>query len=252
MKEPFTILSILLLVTLGVTMGYAYDEVEVTDGGTIIGHVKFVGELPKLTPIKVKKNQDFCGDSVPSEALIVSANGGIKYAIAYLDGITKGKKIDRTKQTLLNQEKCIFGPHVFTMVKGTDLATKNSDPILHNANMEVGGRQMFNFGQPIQNQVIIKRVRKIGLGEVTCDSHTHMKGYLLVFDHPYRAVTGEDGTFTIEDIPPGKYTLNVWHESWNVLGEDKDGRAIYDKPIVLTKEVEVAPKGTVHVNFELK
>ena len=232
--------------------GYAYEETDVKDGGQIIGQVKFTGAPPKLSPIKVNKNEDVCGKTKPSEAIIVNKDGGVRFAVAYLEAIEKGKKIERTKQTDLNQKDCLFGPHVFSMVKGTELATINSDPILHNANMDVEGRQMFNFGQPKQNQVIVKRVRKTGQVDITCDSHTHMRSYGMVFEHPYHAVSDGTGTFKIDNIPPGKYTLKLWHESWKVKGQDDDGRPIYDKPVLLTKEVTVPAKGSVNINFELK
>ncbi|MBI5970402.1 MAG: hypothetical protein HY884_04540 [Deltaproteobacteria bacterium] len=230
----------------------AYDEVEVKDGGQIIGHVKFIGAAPKLAAVKVNKNQDVCGKEKASEAIIVGRDNGVKFAIGYLEKIETGKAIDRKKQTDLDQKKCAFTPHVITMVKGTELATTNSDTVLHNANMDVEGRQMFNFGQPKQNQVIVKRVRKTGQVDITCDSHTHMRSYAMVFEHPYHAVTDETGSFILDNVPPGKYTLKVWHESWKVKGLDDDGRPLYDKPILLTKEVVVPAKGIVHANFELK
>lgn len=252
-RRILVILGCLLHLIVSVTAAFPYDEIEVPDGGTIIGHVKFVGTPPKLEPIKVPKDANICGNTIPAEALVVSANGrGVKYAVAYLEGITKGKKIERKKITDLNQEKCIFKPHVFILIKGTDLAIKNSDSILHNANLDINGRLLFNFAQPLQNQVITKRVRKIGHGVVTCDSHPHMRGYFLVFDHPYHAISDEDGNFTMDNIPPGKYNLKLWHESWQLTGQDEDGRLLYGEPVILTKEVEIPAKGIVHVNFELK
>ncbi|MBI4745740.1 MAG: hypothetical protein HY786_04160 [Deltaproteobacteria bacterium] len=254
-------ISALALVA-GITAAYAYDEVEVKDGGKIIGQVKFVGNPPKFDPIKVNKNQDYCGNEVQVEALIVGKEGGVKFAVAYLENIDKGKAIVRNKPADVNQKKCIFAPHVFTMVKGTDLATTNSDPVLHNANMEMkkevtdgdetGGIQMFNFGQPKQNQVYIKKVRKLGQVKLTCDSHTHMRSYGMVFDHPYSAVTDESGSFEIDNVPPGKYTLKMWHENWKTTGNDEDGRPLYGKPVVVAKEVVVTANGTAQVSFDLK
>lgn len=254
-------LSALALVA-GITAGHAYDEVEVKDGGKIVGQVKFIGTPPKFDPIKVNKNQDYCGNEVPVEALVVGKDSGVRFAVAFLENIDKGKAIDRNKQTNIDQKKCVFTPHVFTMVKGTDLATTNSDPVLHNANMEVkkeitdgdeaGGIQMFNFGQPKQNQVYVKKVRKMGQVKITCDSHTHMRSFALVFDHPYSAVTDDTGSFVIDNVPPGKYVLKMWHESWKLTGHDDDGRPLYGKPVLFTKEVEVPAKGTAKVSFDLK
>ncbi|MBI5682805.1 MAG: universal stress protein, partial [Deltaproteobacteria bacterium] len=261
MKGFFKALLITAVILIPSGILYAYDEMDVKDGGQIIGHVKFVGNPPKFAPIKVNKNEDFCGNEKPSEVLVVGKDGGVKFAVGYLEKVEKGKAIERVKQTDLDQKKCVFTPHVTTIVKGTDLATTNSDTVLHNANMEVKelgegdekqGIQMFNFGQPKQNQVYVKKVRKLGQVKVTCDSHTHMRGYVLAFDHPYHAVSDETGSFVIDNIPPGKYTLKVWHESWKLTGHDSDGRPLYAQPILLTKEVDVPAKGIVHVNFELK
>lgn len=240
------------IVSIAVISAYAYDEMEVKDGGQIIGHVKFTGAMPKLAPIKVNKNQDYCGNEKASEALIVGKDGAVKFAVGYLEKIEKGKTIDRKKQTDLDQKKCLFGPHVSAMVKGTELAVINSDPILHNINIEVDGIQRLNKGQPKQNQVVVAKLRHIGQGNITCDSHTHMRGYIQIFDHPYYAISDDTGSFTIDNIPPGKYTLKLWHESWKVTGNDDDGRPLYDKPILLSKEVEVTAKGIAHVNFEVK
>ena len=265
-RGPISFFSIAALVIFALTMtinkSSAYDEIEVKDGGKITGRVKFVGAPPKFEPIKVNKNQDYCGNEVPVEALVVGKDSGVRFAVAFLENIDKGKAIERKKQTDIDQKKCVFTPHVFTMVKGTDLATTNSDPVLHNANMEVkkeitdgdsaGGIQMFNFGQPKQNQVYVKKVRKMGQVKITCDSHTHMRSFAMVFDHPYSSVTDETGAFTIDNVPPGKYTLKLWHESWQLTGHDDDGRPLYGKPILLSKEVEVPAKGNVQINFELK
>ncbi|MBI3353634.1 MAG: hypothetical protein HY034_01915 [Nitrospirae bacterium] len=253
MKGFFSIILLIVsILMIGMTTGYAYDEIDVKDGGAIKGNIKFAGAAPKLAPIKVNKNEDFCGKEKASEALIVGKDGGVRYAVAYLEKIEKGKAIDRKKQTDLDQKKCLFAPHVITMAKGTELAVINSDPVLHNINIDVDGIQRLNKGQPKQNQVIVSRLRHVGQGNITCDSHTHMRGYVMIFEHPYHAVSDEAGNFTIDNVPPGKYTLTVWHESWKVKGHDDDGRPLYDKPVVLTKEVNVPAKGTANVGFELK
>src|SRR3989338_4079618 len=210
-----------LVVAVCVGGAYAYDEVDVADGGSIMGHV-------------------------------IWKDGGVKFAVGYIDGIEKGKKIVRGKSTLLTQKNCVFGPHVFTIVKGTDLEVLNSDPVLHNVNTAISGIQLFNKGQPNKDTTITIKVRKLGQVDVICDSHTNMRSYFSIFDHPYHATTDENGVFTIDNIPPGKYTIKVWHESWKVTGKDDDGRLIYDKPVELSQEVTVSAKGTAHVNFELK
>jgi plastocyanin len=246
------ILMIVTALVFGAGVSFAYDEGPVTNGGTIQGHVKFSGTAPKLEAIKVQKNMDFCGNSVPAEGLQVGKDGGVKFAIGYLDKVTKGKAIDRATQTLFAEAKCMFKPHVIAVVKGTDIAINNEDTILHNINISVDGIQRFNKGQPKQNQLLVAKLRQTGVADVTCDSHTHMKSWMLILDHPYFAISDETGTFNIKDVPAGKYTLKVWHESWKVTSHDDDGRPIYGAPILLSQDVEVKAGDTAHAKFEIK
>jgi hypothetical protein len=230
----------------------SYDAVEVTNAAIITGQVTFSGEIPKLEPVVVPKDADYCGPTVPSEALIVSPNTkGVKNTLVYLEEVAKGKDF-KSVQAILDNAKCLMAPHVLGMVKGADLALKNSDPLLHNMHAMAEGTVVFNLALPIQGQTIKRRVRKTGMITVTCDTHTHMRAHLLVLDHPYFAITDENGAFALADVPPGKYKLTIWHESWKVLGHDKDKRPLYDQPIVQTREIEVPAKGTVRINFELK
>lgn len=232
----------------------AYDVVEVKDGGTITGQVTFGGDIPKLEPLAVAKDAHFCGPTVPSEALAVSPRTrGVKYAVVYLEKVAKGKSLNSV-QPVLDNTKCLMSPHVLGVLKGTDLGIKNSDPLLHNMHAAADGSTVFNLALPIQGQTIKRRVRvrQPGIVRVTCDSHPHMGAHLLVLDHPYFVITDDNGAFSLTDVPPGKYALTMWHESWKTLGYDKDKRPLYDRPAVQTREVEVTAKGTARVNFELK
>jgi hypothetical protein len=86
---------------------------------------------------------------------------------------------------------------------------------------------------------------------VTCDTHAHMRAYILSYAHPYFAVTDVDGRFEIDQVPPGSYTLKAWHEGWRTLEHDQDGRPQYEEPYVLTAEVMVMAGKTSHVEFQL-
>jgi hypothetical protein len=256
MKESLgrSAVFLLALVALWLTPASAYDVEEVKNGGTITGQVTFSGEVPKLDPLAVPKDAEFCGQTLPSEALAVSPKTkGVKNTLLYLEQVARGKDF-RSVQPLLDNAKCLMTPHVIGMVKGTDLAIKNSDPLLHNMHAAADGATVFNLALPIQGQTIKRRVRvrKPGVVRVTCDSHPHMGAYLLVLDHPYFAVTDENGAFAMADVPPGKYKLTIWHESWKVVGHDKDKRPMYGQPMVQTREVEVQAKGTARINLELK
>jgi len=246
-------LAILALGLAATGQAWGYEEGEVKDGGRLTGIVKFVGEVPRLAPIPVKKNQDVCGTQNPSEALVLGPGKGVKHAVVYLEGITKGKKAD-PREVYLDNAKCVFVPHVTAVMVQAPVVVKNSDPTLHNTHGFMDKTTVFNLALPIQHQKInIKaKLKKPGLVHVLCDAHTHMWAWIVVRDNPYFAVTNDAGGFLIDNIPPGKYKVVAWHEGWKEAGRDKDGRVIYDAPRVIVKEVAIPAGGEATIEFDLK
>jgi plastocyanin len=241
-----------LLAALAVPAGaLGYVEAPVPDGGTLAGRVRFVGEPPRGEPIPVRKNIDVCGESKPSEALLVGPKGGVKNTVVYLEGVERGKKPSELE---IDNVKCLFVPHVAAVMVGARVRVRNADPILHNTHGFHDRLTVFNIAQPIKDQAIdiTQRIRKVGVIDVQCDAHTHMRAWLVVRDNPYFAVTDDEGRFRIGDIPPGRYRVVAWHEGWVVTGKDKDGRPVYDAPRVLTQEVTIPARGEAAVEFELR
>lgn len=236
-----------------------YEVVEVTDGGTLKGTVKLVGNAPKLAPIPVKKNHDLCGESVPSEALILGPGKGVRNTVVWIEGIAQGKAAGEV-EALLNNEKCLFVPHVSAISTGTKTAVKNSDPVLHNVHSYQSTKTVFNLALPRKDQVIdvSRRISKLGRRksfgpvDIRCDAHTHMQAWMVVRPDPYVSVTDDSGSFEITDIPPGTYTVVAWHESWDVKGLDDQSRPIYGEPVQVSQEVTIPAKGEAKVVFELK
>lgn len=257
MKRSIGISVILSFILWPLSGHAAYEAVEIPDGGSIHGKVTFAGDPPTLEPIPVSSDQEFCGESLPSAALLVDADtGGIKHSVVFLEEISQGKKPELAKP-LLDNVGCNLTPHVMAMMKGGNLSLKNSDQMLHNVHAMVQSQDrkhlLFNMAvPPAQGKAVSRTVRKSGLVSVTCDSHPHMLSYIYVFDHPYFDVTDEEGTFSIDGVPPGRYRLTVWHESWKVIGYDQDNRPLYDSAVVLTQEVEVPANQEVQVNFQLQ
>jgi Carboxypeptidase regulatory-like domain len=87
---------------------------------------------------------------------------------------------------------------------------------------------------------------------VTCDTHAHMRAYILSFEHPYFTVTDGDGRFQIDQVPAGSYTLKAWHEGWRIQEYDQDGRPQYEEPYLMTVEVRVLTGETSEVEFQLE
>ena len=230
----------------------AYEAIDVKDGGTLTGVVRFAGPPPKLAPLAVNKNREVCGDEKPSEALVVGADGGVRGSVVLVEGVTRGKK--PTGDVVLDNHRCLFVSHVTALAAGDKTRVKNSDPILHNTHGFLGKPTVFNLALPNKDQMvdITRRLSKPGVIRVLCDAHPHMFAWVVVHDSPYVAVTDDRGGFKIDNIPPGTYKVTMWHEGFRAKGVDKDGRPLYEEPVTVSKNVTIAPKSAATVQFELK
>ncbi len=188
-----------------------YREGNVADGATISGEATYVGSPPGPFVIWVKKNADVFGEKLPDERILVSRTGKIRNVLVTLEGIKEGKRWPEHRPQLINRGGR-FVPHLLVARTGSQLEVINQDPVLHNTHSYLDGKTLFNLAQPNKDQVIRKPLKRSGLVDLMCDSHDWMNGWIAVLDHPYFAITGEDGTYAIADIPPGTYTLTAWHE----------------------------------------
>jgi hypothetical protein len=201
------------------------EEETSTDGGsyspdkgtaTIKGVVKWEGTPPKRRPVDMGAEK-YCVEhgTVLSETTIVGADGGLANAFVMVTKGLKGWKFPKgTGKATLDQKGCLYVPHVLGMQLGQGLMIRNSDPIMHNIHAFDlrTGRDIFNFAQTQQGSEQKKKITKPGILHVKCDVHGWMGSYVHVVKHPFFAVTGEDGAFTLSKLPPGEYTIQAWHE----------------------------------------
>jgi hypothetical protein len=192
-----------------------YTVITVSNGGTIQGVVKLGGAAPTIAPIKVTKNQDYCGDSIPSPVYEVGKDGGLANVEVYLKDVSKGKALPTDTISLVNTH-CMFSPRVQGASVGQQIKVSTEDPILHNThpqNSETNAT-LYNIALPFKGFSVTKPLPDIPqLIKVKCDAHEWMHAWVWEFDHPYYATTGADGRFAIKDVPPGTYTLVAWQEA---------------------------------------
>jgi plastocyanin len=192
-------------------MAPAYDEITVTNGGTVRGTVKFDGSPPKLPALQITKYKEVCRD-VPNESLVLGTGKGIRYAVVTLEGISKGKAVEKEVVHEIDNIKCRFVPHVIAASVGQFVLFKNSDPILHTAHAYFTANQpQFNIGL-YPGRVSRKPLVAPGVAKIICEVHPWMTAYIVVTDHPYQAVTDLYGEYLINDVPPGSYRVKIWHE----------------------------------------
>lgn len=190
----------------------SYEIIEVKNGGIIKGLVKLEGRPPKPAPLNVSKFKEVC-KNVPNESLVVGAKGGVRYAVITLEGVTKGKAVEKEALNELDNVQCRFVPHVQAASVGQFLVIKNTDPILHTAHAYFpDGQPSFNVGL-FPGRVSRKPLVTPGLVKILCEVHPWMSAFIVVTEHPYHAVTDLFGEYDIRDVPPGTYRLRVWHET---------------------------------------
>lgn len=232
-----------------------YQVVDVKNGGTITGVATWKGDIPELPPTVVQADREFCGEDVPSQALQVNPkNNEVRNVLVYLESVEKGKAPENKYG--LHMVGCQFKQHVLPLVRSQVLSMVNFDPLFHNPHFfNTENVSLLNIPMPIKNQEVshkfLERAGKheTGIMRLQCDIHSHMNAYWAGFDHPYFAVTNEDGTFVISGVPPGKYTLVAWHEGYKVIREEAS-RPFYDRPHIHRQEVEVKPNQSVTLHFE--
>jgi len=211
---------------------YSYEEIVVKDGAIVRGAVKIAGAVPKVPPLQITKYKEICKD-VPNESLSVGPGQGVRFAVVTLEGVTKGKAVEKETVHELDNMKCRFTPRVQAASIGQFVLLKNSDPILHTAHALFANDQpQFNVGL-YPGRTSRKPLVAAGLVKIRCEVHQWMAAYIVVTEHPYHAVSDVYGEYELRDVPPGVYQLKVWHET---LGTQE-------------KRIEVKPAGTPKVDF---
>lgn len=219
----------------------AKPYVSKNDEGTITGKVNLNGTAPAPKPIDMSQD-GACATANPNPISeeISAKDGKLANVLVYIkDGqVTGQSKIGALSfpapadDATLDQQGCRYVPHVLGLRAKQPIKIINSDPTTHNVNVQAKSNEKWNQSQTQGAAPIVKSfARSEVLVPVKCNQHPWMKSYIAVLNHPFFAVTKEDGTFELKGVPPGTYTLVAWQEK---LGEK-------------TAQVTVGAKGTVTV-----
>jgi plastocyanin len=221
-------------IIVGPEVPLAYEGRPVTNGATISGVVKLKGASPTAKKLDVTKDKEVCAKTPKSDPSLIVSGGNVRYAVVSLVDIKKGKQLEVGK-LVLDQKGCEYHPHVLAFPAGSTVEVLNPDGILHNIHSYGNRNTPFNMAQPKFRKTLTVKIDKPEIINVKCDVHGWMTGWLFAAENPYFSVTDDHGSFNLTDVPPGTYTLEVWHET---LGKQ-------------SKKVTVKPKEDVKVTFEL-
>ena len=253
LKLPLVGLATASLITVAFAMSAIaagrdkYAEIEVTDGGSVTGKVTFEGDLPAdaVEKIKITKNNDVCGDGDREVVWVDVQDGALRGSFVFIEKIKEGKAWEKPQfgEYLVNQEGCRFHPWAQVVRPGPFIIRNSDAGVLHNINARemigvkkgrVVKKTLFNFGQPETGDITDKiQPRRSSFIGINCEAHNFMFGYMLAPTHPYAVVVGDDGSFSIDNLPAGDYTLVAWHPRYGLQETD----------------ISVAANGSTEANF---
>jgi plastocyanin len=231
----------LLLLSLGIL-----SALQLVRAGDLTGTITLKGTAPAEMDIGPKMTEAspdcaalYAGKALPTTHFyVVGAGGELADVVVYLKGVPSASTGASAPPVVLDQKGCVYTPTILAVQTGQKLIVKNSDPCVHNVHTVPAVNEMVNQVQmPGGADLTFTFDKPEPFLKFQCDVHPWMFAWVSVFDHPYFAISGKDGKFTIKNVPPGKYTLEAAHRK---LGKQ-------------TAEIEVKADGAAqNFTFEVK
>lgn len=202
--------------------------------GTIKGVVNFTGTAPEMKVPAKRKDAEFCKTKEVKYNAVTVNGGKLKDVFVRIEnGAVKGKFDVPKDPAVIDQVDCMYTPRIQGALAGQQIAIKNSDGTLHNVHTYKGVESWFNQAQPKGAEAISKDLEDPTIVKFKCDVHPWMTGFVVITDHPFFAVSGDDGSFTINKVPAGKYKVEAWHSQFGLK----------------STEVEIADGKTADISF---
>jgi hypothetical protein len=204
------------------------NPVDPATAGNITGRVTFAGTPPLRAALRMNSDPNCVGAGAgkTDETVVVGENGALQNVFVYVkDGLGHLAFPIPATPVVLDQAGCVYVPHVVGIQVGQPLEIRTSDATLHNVHAQGAVNREFNMGMPIKG---MKHIHTFSAPEVMvpfkCDVHGWMRAYVGVVTHPFHAVSNAEGTFSLNGLPPGTYTIEAWHES---LGTQTQSVTVY-------------------------
>lgn len=194
------------------------SPVDAATAGNIAGSIVFEGTAPTMAVIDMSE-EDVCAAKHSSPAMVqevvVNDNGTLANVFVYVkEGLENLEFPTPSTAVVLDQNGCVYGPHILGVMAGQDITFRNSDGLLHNISASPTVNRGFNIGQPVS----MDTQRSFSSAEVMvplqCSAHSWMNAYVGVLDHPYHSVSSASGAFSLSTLPPGDYVIEAWHETY--------------------------------------
>jgi plastocyanin len=224
----------------------AYQEIDVTNGGTVRGKVVLTGEMPhpRVYHLVLFPNIDMCAEIDTDDEMNrvlddfkISEDGGLKDVVITLKHVEAGKPFNK-KPILIDSEDCKFTPDVNAVRQGEEFKVNNIDAVMHNSQVYQAERGKIIQNLPVPPEEVtdgkVTFPKKFKIFQMICGMHEFMQTWGYRVQNPYYFITKLGGEFKIDNIPPGDYVLNAWHYLM--------------KP--QSQKISIAKNDAVGVNFE--
>ena len=201
--------------------------------------VNFEGPAP--APVMMRLDGDrrcvaeVGSDQRADESILLGTGTALQNVFVYVSNGLSGRAFPiPTEPVVLDQDQCRYTPRVLGVRVGQPLTIRNSDPLLHNVRSEGKINQPFNMSTPVEGMTFDRTfaTREV-MVDIRCDVHAWMRAFVGVIEHPYFGTSGQDGRVALNNLPPGTYTIEAWHEQ---LG-------------VNTQQITIGPKELKEVAF---
>ncbi len=230
--------SILLFFAFGLL--YSGRSVSAASAGQITGSVKLDGTAPHQKPIDMGKEPSCAAvhkdKPATTESVVAGANGGLENVVVYISQGLTGNEAVSSQPVQLDQKGCLYVPHVVAVDVGQHMKIVNSDQTSHNVFSQSTKNPVWNKSQPpgAPPLDVSWNNEEVAI-PVKCNVHPWMHAYIVVVKGPY-GVSDDSGSFKLDNVPPGNYTLAAWHETYGTQ----------------TQNVTVAARKPAAVSFTFK
>jgi plastocyanin len=194
-----------------------------TGSASVAGSIQFTGTAPEQQQLNLDREcVELRENPALSERVVVNDNGTLRWVFVYVkEGLGDQQFAPSSEPVVLDQQGCMYDPHVFGVQAGQTLTILNSDPLLHNIHALPEENRPFNFGMPTAGQ---ERDQSFRVPEVMvrikCDVHPWMESWAGVTEHPFFGTSDESGTYSIDNLPAGDYVIEAWHEEYGTQTQD--------------------------------
>ena len=194
-----------------------FFKVDLETAGTISGKINYSGKKPSHKIVNMDADPQCVKlhpTSLSDESIAVNKDGMLANVFVYIKQGLEGKNFEPPSDpVVIDQNGCWFNPRVLGIQVGQTLQVKNSDPVTHNIHPLPEINREWNQSQAPDTEPFTRKFTQPEVMiKVKCNIHAWMHAWVGAVAHPYFAVTGADGTFTLRDVPPGNYTIEIWQE----------------------------------------